>query len=433
MTEFLTPVDIANRALQHCGADRIDPAKGFSEISKSAKATAFAYGKLRRAELRRNVWRTAIRRAVLRSITPTTMKLVPSLWMSTVTYFVGSIVADQSANLWISRVPNNLGNDPLNTLMWEPYFGPLTVSLYDSTVGYFAGELVYTAAGDGTNKVFLSLQNSNTDNPAAPTAWDAGTAYFKNQVVTYSSVAYMSLIDLNTNQQPDLAPALWDDGTSYSTGDKVGASNGVIYESLGTGNIGNDPVSDGGVNWLNTGVLNPWTTVFVGGAGSLKWLEVGGAGFPYGVTIEPLNIVYPLGAQLSPQTNFRNTFRLPNGFLRKANQNPNPVTPWLGGPSGTSYSDWTFEGDYLVTSDVGPIQFRFVADITDVRAMDDMFCEGLAARIGMEVCEELTQSSAKTGTIAQVYDEWISQARTVNGIETGAEEPPDDDYLTVRY
>jgi hypothetical protein len=34
----------------------------------------------------------------------------------------------------------------------------------------FAGELVYTTPGDGTYRVYLSLQNGNADNPATATA-----------------------------------------------------------------------------------------------------------------------------------------------------------------------------------------------------------------------------------------------------------------------
>ena len=43
-----------------------------------------------------------------------------------------------------------------------------------------------------------------------------------------------------------------------------------------------------------------------------------------------------------------------------------------------------------------------------------------------------TQSASKVSIIAKVYDEWISQARTQNAIEQGADEPPDDDYVTCR-
>jgi hypothetical protein len=432
MAEYQTPVDVANRALQHCGASRIDPLLGFAEISKNASETSFCYGKLRQAELRRNVWTFATRRTAIRAIDSGTMLLVPALWSQGTTYFVGSIVSDQYGNPWISKVPNNTGNDPLASTTWEPYFGPLTVSLYAAATSYFSGEVVYTTSGNGTARTYVSLQNGNTDNPATGTPYDATAVYSKNQVVTYLAVAYMSLINFNTGKTPSAAPALWDIATTYAAGASVGGSDGAIYTSVGAGNIANDPTADNGVNWTNTGVLNPWTTVFVSGAGSSKWRQIGGAEFPMGVGLTTLDIIYPVGAGPSAQGAGRNIFMLPAGFLRLGAQNPKGTTTWLGGPSGVTYNDWNFENGLLITAESGPIPLRCVVDITDVRKMDAMFCEGLAARVGMEVCEPLTQSTSKLGTIAKVYDEWMSQARAVNAIEQSYDDPPDDEYVTVR-
>src|SRR4051812_5428279 len=108
MVAFLSPVDIANRALQHCGASRIDVGQGFAEDSKNASETAFCYDKLRRAELRRNLWRFATKRAIIRAIDADTMILAPAMWVESTTYFVGSVVSDEDNNLWISMAPNNL-------------------------------------------------------------------------------------------------------------------------------------------------------------------------------------------------------------------------------------------------------------------------------------------------------------------------------------
>lgn len=371
---FTSPVDIANRALQHCGATRIDVALGFAENSKNASECAFCYDKLRQAELRRNVWRFAIREACLRAMDVNTLLLSASMWSSVTTYFVGSIVSDETGQLWISRIPDNLGYQPENSLTWEQYFGPLTVARYDSTTSYMAGELVYTTAGDGTNRVYRSLQSSNSDTPSTATAWAATTTYFKNQVVTESAVAYMSLVDLNLNQQPSLTPAAW-------------------------------------------------TTTFVGGTGSLKWLQIGGAEFPMGVTVVTPNVVYPLGSGPSTQTATRNVYMLPSGFLREAPQDPKVSTP---------YDDWRFESDFIVTDRVDPIVFRFVTDSVNVTKMDPMFCEGLAARIGFEICEIVTQSSDKLKTIAGLYQKAITDARAINGIETGPTEPPEDDFISCR-
>ncbi len=429
MTAFQTPADIGNRALQHCGAGRMDAVLGFNDGSRNAAEVSFCYDKLRRAELRRNLWTRAIRRTTLRAIDANTMLLSPALWVSTTTYFDNSIVADQSGNLWISNIPNNLGNDPLLTAFWEPYFGPLTVSLYDSTTTYFSDELVYTTAGDGKYRVYRSLQDSNADNPATATAYDATVTYFKNQVVTYLAVAYMSLIDLNKANTPNLAPALWNVLTTYAAGNQVGGSDGTIYTSVGSGNIGNDPTTTSGF-WTNTGVLNPWTTVFIGGTGSVKWLEIAGAEFPSGVGLITQGIVYPIG---SGQSTGRNAFKLPAGYLCPAPQNPKATTTALGGPSGFTYNDWNLENGYIVTAETGPLSFRFGADLTDVRKMDDMFCEALGARIGLEICDTITQSNAQFQTLASVYKKFRDEAVAVNAIEKGYDTAPDDDYLTVRY
>ncbi len=432
-TSFLTSIDIANRALQHCGATMLDPILGFTEVSKNAQQTAFCYPKLRRAELRRNVWRFAIRRAVLRPIDATTMLLYASLWTSTTTYFIGSIVADENGTLWQSNIRDNLNYQPENSSTWTQYFGPMSVSAYDSGTAYFAGEIVYTAAGDGTNKVYVSLIDQNSDVPATATAWAATTTYFKNQIITRSSVAYMSLIDFNLNQDPVTTfHAAWASGTTYSAAAKVTGSDGTVYSSVAGSNVGHDPVSTIGF-WTNTGVLSPWTTSFVSGTGSLNWRQIGGAEFPMGVTIAPLNIIYPLGSGPTSQSTTRNAFRLPAGFLRKAPTDPKAgSTSYLGAAWGLAYQDWNFEGAFITSAQTDPIMLRFVADTVDVSSFDDMFCEGLAARIGIEVCESLTQSDAKVHTIAGFYDRMMGEARTVNGIETGAEEPAIDDWIACR-
>ena len=64
---FTVDVDVANRALQHCGQPRIDSTLGFSEGTQRAQEIQFAYGKIKRAELRDNPWRFATRRTALRA------------------------------------------------------------------------------------------------------------------------------------------------------------------------------------------------------------------------------------------------------------------------------------------------------------------------------------------------------------------------------
>lgn len=424
MSNFLTPVDIGNRACQQCGVNRISD---FTEDSLQAGEIGFCYDKLRQAELRRNVWRFAVRKAAIRPVDATTKFLKPTLWASTTTYAWGAIVSDTAGYLWQSRAQDNLNNSPGNSTQWEAYCGPLTVQPYDTTntTGYFAGELVYETPGDGTYKVYLSLTSDNSVDPSTSSSWDATVTYTKDQIVKVSSTYYVSLIDFNLNQNPASAPALWAAGTTYALGNSVGGSDGTIYTSIAGGNVGHDPVLTSGF-WTNTGVLNPWTTVNPFGTAGNTWAQIA-------VALQDLPILYPLSSAPSMQAPARNVFRLPANYLRQAPQDPKAGSiSFLGAPTGLMYTDWNFEGDYITSRSSFPIVLRFVADIIDVRSMDPMFCEGLAARIASEIVERLTQSTSKRGGILATYSKTMGEARMVNGIETGPTESPEDDYVTCR-
>lgn len=421
---FLDSLDIANRALQHCGAEKI---LSVTEDSKNNKEVSFAYDKVRRAELRRNVWRFAVRKAVLRAIDTTTMLIAPAVWNSTTIYLPGAIVKDVNGQLWISSEPENVNNSPGDTGVWDMYCGPMTADLFDATTSYSAGELVYKAGADPASyAVYMSLQNGNSDDPSVATAWVSTTTYLANDVVSYGGYNWRSLIPFNTGVTPASGPAAFDPTATYSSGQTVTGSDNFIYSSVGNGNVGNDPVTDGGVHWTNTHLPNAWSRSQTLASASVKWRAIAAA-------IKNLVFLYPIGAGPSSDATSRNVFRLPAGYLKEAPQDPKAGSnSYLGAPSGLPYDDWQLEGDYLISSDGGPIVFRFVYDVTKVAAMDDMFCEGLACRIAAAICEPVTQSNAKLQTIASEYKLVMGEARTVNAIENGAVEPPEDDYVTCR-
>ena len=424
---YRTPVDIANRALQHCGARRISETLGFTEDSVNASECAFAWDKLRGAELRRNLWRCTIRSAVLRPIDTSTRLLKPVLYSSVTTYFVGSIVSDASGALWMSNSPDNVGNAPGNSFQWDAYFGPLAIPPWDTsgTTSYYSGDVVYVSNGAGIISVYMSREDNNLDNPATATAWAATSPYRKNAIVTYLGTPYQSLIDLNLNQTPSASPLAWSAATTYAIGNTVCASDGAIYTSLVNGNINHDPVTDA-VRWSTAGAPCPWTRTLTRTSSSDKWLAIGAA-------VSELGIAYPLGSGPASNVGTKNAYRVPANYLRPAPQDPKAgsISP-LGAPSGAQYKDWDFQGDYFTTRDSDPIIFHFGADLVDVTEMDPMLCEGLAARIAMAVCPKVTQSQGKMGEVSGIYQKFMSEARMVNAIETGAIEPPEDDYITCR-
>ena len=550
MAGFLTPVDIGNRALQHCGATQMDPTLGFNEQSTNAFEVSTCYDKLRTAELQCNTWRPAIREAVLRPVDTNTTLMQPTLWSSGTTYFRGSVVTDSNGTIWESNVPNNLGNDPLLTTQWGQYFGPLTVDLYNSSTTYSAGELVYTQAGDGTFKVYRSLANSNAVDPSLPNQWSMGTTYKTNDVVQlypawsnattynqgqgvlytdgniYASLTnsnlnnlpnvsainwvlvptlilqsvpvpsttpippvqtspviewasgtayatgavvmfdavqyvsllpnnagnypdvvsstfwaaitggtfYMSLINFNINNNPSTSsPPLWSGVTTYTAGTLVTGPDGTIYSSVADGNLNNNPTLTVGF-WTSQGIKAPWTSTFVLGGGNSLWLLVGDSTlFPNGVNLVPFNIIYPI-ALGQMQSFARSVFRLPAGFLRTAPQEPDAGDySYLGFPTNIQKPDFVFEGDLFRSRLTNPVNLRFVFDLTDVREMGAMLCEGIAARIGYEVCQRLTQSSEKKKEIISVYEEHIKKAVLNDSITQGSTQPPLDDWIATRY
>jgi hypothetical protein len=323
---FLSAVDIANRALQRVGSPLITT---FGDNTKQAKQAAFAYGKVKTAELRRSVWRFATKRAVLRPLTATTKRFIPPVWQEPSDYSVGAVVQDNLGIYWICMVANTATatNGPGSIQVgqpnnWQQYFGPVVGDLYSDTTSYYAGEPVYAVVDD---------------------------------------------VDT------------W-------------------YISLVNGNVGNA-----------VGTAADWTAI--------------------NATDLPINYMVPAGYGVTNKV-ARNIYPLPNGYLRPAA--PDPRTPGaasLDTSAALRVLDWQAESGYFVSANTQPIIFRFVADISDVSQFDDLFCEGLAARLGYELCETLTQSAVKLQACGMAYNQFMRDARNANKLEIGSTETDDDIYL----
>lgn len=376
----LTATDIANRALQRVGAERIAAGALATEGSKNSNEILACYDILRRAELRRNIWRFSIRKAALRALNNYSKLVTFGAWAVGTTYAINDVVTGSDGAVYSSRVASNLAHDPTTSLtQWTLYFGPLVAEEY---------------------------------------------------VTTWSAVP------------------------TFALGDHTVGSDGLIYTSLAAGNINHNPVGDGNVHWsLATTVDADDDTevtdvsfyageiVYIGNKvylslhtgnedvpPSSKWLAMTTA-----PTVALFNFIYPIGSGPSTNQSSRNVFRLPNGYLRVAPQDPKQgSTAWLGAPAGLAYDDWNFEGDFLTSSCTPVILFRFAADISDPSLFDAMFAEGFGSRIALEICEPLTQSTSKLQAIASEYKQFMGDARMTNGIEVGPIELPTDDYIACR-
>lgn len=92
--------------------------------------------------------------------------------------------------------------------------------------------------------------------------WAESVIYEKNDLVKYNNLFYKSLTNDNQGNVPSTTPAsnpnwvqvaflgTYNSTTSYAVGDNVKTTDGSIWRSLVASNLGNDPASDGGANWL---------------------------------------------------------------------------------------------------------------------------------------------------------------------------------------
>jgi hypothetical protein len=336
---------------------------------------------LRQAELRRNLWTFATRRTLLRAVgTPL------QSWSSTLSYSQGAYTTygtDPYGNPlnYISLVNTNVGNEPdtspsdWSLVIMNSMF-VVTFPVFNIGTAYTQGQIVQ--GSDSRLYSYVNPTGTTGNDPTVTTGFWA--EYFGN----YTAVQY-------------------DNTLAYGTGELVMyTTTNAIYASITNSNQ-NDPTT---------------------GAG---WVHITGA------TAQPLVVQWPANTGPIWQTSTRNIFVLPAAYLRRAPQDPTAGRgSIMGFPSNLAATDWEFEANLLISGEPGPILMRFVTDTIDVTTMDPLFCEGLAARIALEVCEPLTQSTSKIKQIGSEYKQFMSDARAVDSIEQGSTEPPLDDYILTR-
>lgn len=401
MAAYSTPLDIANRACQWLEQPRIT---SFTDTSSRAAAElAFSYDKIRSAELERNTWIFATRRVVLRAIGVDTLLWTPPTWSSSGSYATSIVTAYKptsgiyagQTDYWQIDGNGVPGDVPGTATTWHRYTGPVAADLYDGKQTYAAGELVIV-----------------------PAQWNSGTTYAKNAVVNGTSgndgTWYVSLANGNLNNAvTDTAHwAVWASNGRSTTGWGETAGGTLVpltypgtplfYLSLSSDNADN-PRSSGA-----------------------QWLSVNGTG-------QSLRPVYPVGTGPSAQTSTLNVFYLPHAFLRElpaAAKSGLNAFLGVGGPFAT---DYIYEGGaFLVSSSPHPILLRFVADVVDVPDMHALFCEALALKDAASLFGVITQSAEKRAQIRAEYPTIIGEARLVNAIEAGWQDPPEDEFVTVR-
>jgi len=116
-------------------------------------------------------------------------------------------------------------------------------------------------------------------------------------------------------------------------------------------------------------------------------------------------------------------YSLPADYLRKA-----PYDRF----SAPMPDDALFEGRKVLTDYAAPLEIVYVSNAESEETYDPLFVEALAARLAVEICEELTQSTSKRADLSNDYLFHISQAKSANSIQAGPKTPEVDEWVYVR-
>ena len=415
---FVYPLDIVNRGLQHLGIHRSWSLNAATAEAVEANAV---YDDVRLAELQRNLWKFATRRVILRAVGIDSVVWTPPAWSSGTSYSAGAVVQyapvggpyNSIVLNWVltvaeasSTVPPD--QDPL----WQRYAGPIAVDLYNT-------------GPQGTGNIEEDTNGQNYQSGEVvlvPATYASGTTYGLNNVVAYEAGGiwswYVSLVTGNIGNTPSTSGtkwALWTSQGRSQSGWGVTATQSPIPLIYPAGwSIYVSLYSNNGDNPL---------------AATVNWLSLGGS-------IVPLQMVWPIGTGPSDEENTLNCFYLPDGFLKRAPTDPKAnQSAYLGAASGANPEDWVIEGNLIVSSDAGPIMMRFIHDVIDVPLFDPMFCEGLGARIAVELASTLCepkQVAMRKADARVTYRQSMGEARMTNSIEEGPISPVENRYVTVR-
>ena len=116
-----------------------------------------------------------------------------------------------------------------------------------------------------------------------------------------------------------------------------------------------------------------------------------------------------------------NRYSLPNDFIRLLRDDESGIAV-----------DWKVEGVYILSTTASPLEFRYLAHITDPNYYDSLFIEAVECKLAMVCCKEITGSHSNAAGIKIDYEDAIAEARRANALEKEAQEFPEDSWLAAR-
>lgn len=93
---------------------------------------------------------------------------------------------------------------------------------------------------------------------------------------------------------------------------------------------------------------------------------------------------------------------------------------------------YKIRGKKLITYFNPPLKIEYAFRNEDVSDYDPLFCECLAIRLAMAVCERITSKSSHYTVLKDMYTEKLAEAMRANAIETPATPPPSGNWINGR-
>ena len=101
-----------------------------------------------------------------------------------------------------------------------------------------------------------------------------------------------------------------------------------------------------------------------------------------------------------------------------------------------TYIDWVVENidgsPAIISNDSAPLLIRYISQVVDPAKFDINFVEMLAARMAVQMSEEITQSNTKLENINKDYERARATARKMNAYESVPNTGPEDSWLASR-
>lgn len=112
-----------------------------------------------------------------------------------------------------------------------------------------------------------------------------------------------------------------------------------------------------------------------------------------------------------PSWGYDRGFPVPADFLKLLAIENEPAFSMEADPSGTQW---------ILTNASAPLNIVYIYDVTDTGRYPASFVDAFAARLALDVCEDITNSNMKKDAAAKLYTSFLLKAKSSNGLQRQA-------------